>query len=357
MNPEQSTHNIKDISLHAVAKIRAEEIIRLQTWRSNEQQKNMSLNSAALPMLAVKRSLADVFAQREGLHNSNANEKDIQVATNLLADLIAAVAANATFTSREIVNEFEYGRQLTAGELWITQFKQKGFAINFIDPSPSAANTNNLLVLGLEAWSIVNFEHGKAKSKSFTGPWSGLRDSENAPLVAGAGGVPKSVPEVVAIYEKLARTKNTRSGVKYVVLHARTSSGDREKIALVTVEEMSSRNILDVTIHKGRHARLNEIAAHTSNVPQQLKVGRLRDKELKIVREATERAKRIVDFSNPSELASLLEILMQIEEFKHMSAGEQAYVLTEWFDAIWLGTGDLGEKNPIGVGFNGRPLA
>ncbi len=346
-----------DLNLHILAQIRAEEILRLLTWKSNQQQKNISLSSAVLPMLGVRKRLSDVFAQRRGLDNSCADEKDVQIATNLLADLIVAVAADAHFTSRGLANEFEFGRQLTAGELWITQIKQRGFAINFIDPSPTPISTNNLLVLGLEDWSIVNFENGKVKSKSFTGPWSGLKDSENTSLVAGSSGSPKSVPEVVAIYEKLARTKNTRSGVKYVVLHARTSSGDMEKVALVAVAEVSSRNVLDATIHKGRHARLNEIAAHTSFLSLQLKVGRLREKELKIVREATERAKKISDFSNTNNLASLLEILMQIDEFKHMGVGEQAYVLTEWFDAIWLGTGDLGEKNPIGVGFNGRPLA
>ena len=55
--------NPEDFNRHTRALLRAEEIIRLQTWRAGEQQKSISLTAAALPLLTIKRSLKDIFAQ------------------------------------------------------------------------------------------------------------------------------------------------------------------------------------------------------------------------------------------------------------------------------------------------------
>lgn len=354
MSYEQANYRVDDF----IPLIRAEQIIELLVRKSVLQQKSVvDLGSAALPILTVNRDLADVFAQREGLSNSRINEKDVQHATNLLADLIVAVAADESYTARGISGNYESNRQLTAGEMWITQIKQRGFSINLIDSLTGSPEQDSMLALDLETWSIVNFQNGRVFSKSFTGSWSSLIDGNNTSIVPTASEAPRSVPELVVIYAKYAQSMNTRSGVRYVILHARTHSGEKEMVALITATEMPSRNILDTTIHKGRQARLLELANLTSYVPHQLKIGRLQDKELKIVREATERAKHISNYSNPRELAPLLEILMQIKQFKNMNVGAQAYVLSEWFNAIWVGTGDLGKNNPVGVGFNGRPIA
>ena len=342
--------NPEDFNRHTRALQRAEEIIRLQTWRASEQQKSIGLTAAALPILTIKKSLKEIFAQRGGVDNTRVNERDVQVATNLLANLIATTSHMGPMTAVEVSNHYDYHRNLTPGEMWILQIKQRGFAINF----PTEIGANNLLVQDFETWSIVNFVNGVIKLKGFTSSWNDFEDSEGNVILPKSGGKPKTVAEVVALYDKIAKSKQTASGIRCTVLHARTSLGDNEFVALVFVREMESKSELDLVIHGGKQARLNEIDARVSNMSQQAS-GRLQDKDLKIAREAVERAKLVSDFSNPSELATVLEILMQIPAFDKMGVGAQGYILSELYNAVWVGTGNFGAHNPRGVGLNSRP--
>lgn len=342
--------NPEDFNRHTRALLRAEEIIRLQTWRAGEQQKSISLTAAALPLLTIKRSLKDIFAQRDGVDNTRVNERDVQVATNLLANLIATTSHMGPMTAVEVSNHYDYHRNLTPGEMWILQIKQRGFAINF----PTEIGANNLLVQDFESWSVVNFVNGAISSRGFTSSWNSFKDKEGNQILPKSGGKPKTVPEVVGFYDNLAKSKVTASGIRCAVLHARTTTGDKELVALVYVREMESKSELDLVIHGGKQARLSEIDARVSNMSQQTS-GRLQEKETKIVREAVERAKLVSDFSNSLELAAILEILMQIPVFDKMGAGAQGYILSELYDAIWVGMGNRGVHNPPGFGLNSRP--
>ena len=346
----------KDLNLHVLARIRAEEVIKLLHWRKNEQLKSPYISPVpSLPLLSIKRPFEEVIAQRHGTSNSKPHDKDLTTATDLFSNL-AIGAENEASISRTVSLEYDFSRALSQGEWALTDIKAAGFRPSFYD-GKSNLQENPRHIEGIDLNSVVKIHNGKVVSRGFTSSWFDLREQIEPGKVSRGNAAPKTVEQVMAIYTKLAAMKKTSSAVECLVLRAQSSKREWELIAMVYASGEIPRTALDSKIHAGRKRRLHEEAKKSAYLANQLGVDRLTNQEKMVVRDAIEKARGITDFGDAVQLAGFLEILMQIERLRTLSSGALAFLLSKWFKDVWSGMGDEGVPNKsVGLGLNGRPI-
>lgn len=341
------------------------ELRQIQAQLVLDQLLKPSLNPPARLLTDLSTPVGTVLAQREGSSEKSPPEHLVRSATNLLKNLIRAANSGYVLTiQRETMERFPGSE----GEHRIARLKTVGHRISLSTgargiTSEQVANS----VLGCFELP-VSFKDGQVFNRSFTEPWWKLAVSAGlipAPELDERGRMkaipkyfPRSYEEVKALFLRMSaeKSKRTSDDVFYVVVEAHSEMNTTPKVdvlALASATDAGSKK--DLLIHESRLAVFPLYERLIDLLTKSYKTKPLSDRDQKKIEDAVDAIVRSgLGLNAHGAFQTFIEALCQVEAFRHLSPGDQNYVINKWLSIIWIGTGDKGKKNKPGVGLSAR---